>query len=107
MDDADSDFDEDDGGWTSKLHPATVSFPPGSSPRTASAVDDIDPPAEETTAEPLDGPLSPLSYGERIYETEVEEAECFGSIWHIDAAALAQVDVSLHCEGRAFIVDAE
>ncbi|PBK98117.1 hypothetical protein ARMGADRAFT_568736 [Armillaria gallica] len=56
-----------------------VSSPPGSSPRTASAVDNADPPAEETTADPLDGLLSSVSYRERIHETEVQGAERFGS----------------------------
>ncbi len=42
------------------------------------SVDDIDSPAEETTADPLDGVLSPVSYGERIHETEVQGAERFG-----------------------------
>ncbi|SJL00951.1 uncharacterized protein ARMOST_04264 [Armillaria ostoyae] len=60
----------------------TVSLPPGSLPRTASAVDNTDPSAEETRAELLD-----VSYGERIHETDVDEAERFGSIWHMDAAA--------------------
>ncbi|KAK0438237.1 hypothetical protein EV421DRAFT_1906777 [Armillaria borealis] len=89
MDDADSDFDENDGDqvtmdvdaapvpptteptWPdyyecqnlrpayeepySSIHPSQdpsiVSFLPGSSPQTASAVDNIDPPAEESTVQ--------------------------------------------------------
>ncbi|SJL14645.1 uncharacterized protein ARMOST_18110 [Armillaria ostoyae] len=109
---ADSDFDEDDGTTlhqrqtspdfecqnlrsayeepSSVGHPLRdsliVSSPPGSLPRTASAVDNTDPSAEETRAELLDGALLSVSYGERIHKTDVDEAERFGSIWRMDAA---------------------
>ncbi|KAK0439726.1 uncharacterized protein EV420DRAFT_1169069 [Desarmillaria tabescens] len=62
-------------------NPSIMASLSGSSPRTALAslsVDDIDPPAEETTAEPLDGVLSPVSYREKIHETEVQGAEPLG-----------------------------
>ncbi|KAK0438251.1 hypothetical protein EV421DRAFT_1738584 [Armillaria borealis] len=88
-----------------------VSSPPGSPLRTASAVDNIDPPAEETSIESLDKPSSPVSYGKRIHETEVQ-----GCIWiwmnirtlahsllrlQPSGCVFPQVDVSLRCEVTA------
>ncbi len=52
-----------------------------------SAADDIDPSAEESAVEPLDGPLSLVSYIEQIHKTEVKEENPFGSIWHMNAAS--------------------
>ncbi|KAK0438291.1 hypothetical protein EV421DRAFT_1825610 [Armillaria borealis] len=78
----------------SSVHPSQgpSSYPPESPPRTVSPslsmVDTLDPPAEEDIAEPLDRPLSVLTdYGDQNHEAEVQGAERFGSVWHVNDAA--------------------
>ncbi|SJL14665.1 uncharacterized protein ARMOST_18130 [Armillaria ostoyae] len=88
-------------------NPSIVSSPPGSPLRTASAVDNIDPPAEKTSVESLDKPSLPASYGKRIHETELEAYSysrelSFTSLKH-SGCVFAQVDVSLRCEGLTFV----
>ncbi len=78
-------------------------FPPGSPPQTVSAANDIDPSAEESTAEPLDGPLLLVSYRERIHKMEVEEANPFGSIWHMNATAYKTCVAFIYASWKALL----
>ncbi|KAK0234416.1 hypothetical protein EDD85DRAFT_843806 [Armillaria nabsnona] len=69
------------------------SYPPESPPQTVSPSlsndDTLHPPPEEGIAEPLDRSLSPVltDYGDQINEAEVQGAERFGSVWHVNDAA--------------------